>query len=137
MFVGSSVGQGIQSVTIDCGGNPGFSVENGNFDFIGLVVENCRRPGGNSGAFSAHFATITLNTLWVADNAAGQGGGLYLEGGSGFLFCSFIINNMATDVGGSIFVMGALFSVVESNMTDNQLDDIACANSSVPPHRHG
>ena len=135
MFVGSSAGQGIQSATIDCGGNPGFSVENGNFDFIGLVVQNCRRPGGNGGAFSARFATITLDTLRVADNAAGRGGGLYLEGGSGFSFRSFIVNNTATDVGGGIFVTGASFSVVESNVTGNQPDDIACANGSVQAFR--
>jgi len=132
----------VQSATIDCGGNPGFSIENGNFNFICLVVQNCQRPRGNGGAFSARFATIMLGTLRVADNTAGRGGGLYLEGGSGFSFRSFIINNTATDVGGGIFVTGTSFSMVESNVTDNQPDDIACANGiymivfqPIPPKR--
>jgi len=76
-----------------------------------------------------------LGTLWVADNSVGQGGRLYLKGSSGFLFCSFIINNMVTNMGGSIFVMGALFSVVESNVTNNQPDDIACTNGTVQEFR--
>merc|ERR1711879_510725 len=99
-------GQGVQLATIDCGGRPGFTVENGNAIIAGVIVNNCQRPGGKGAAF-------------------------YLENGSGTIARSYFTSNTATTTGGGIYVTGAQLDLIESNMTGNSPNDIACAGATI------
>merc|ERR1711879_484697 len=93
------------------GGMPGFTVENGNAIIAGVIVNNCQRPGGNGGAFYTRYANIALQAVKVTNSGADKGAAFYLENG--------------------IYVTGAQLDLIESNMTGNSPNDIACAGATI------
>merc|ERR1711879_473214 len=120
-----------QLATIDCGGRPGFTVENGNAIIAGVIVNNCQRPGGNGGAFYTRYANIALQAVKVTNSGADKGAAFYLENGSGTIARSYFTSNTATTTGGGIYVTGAQLDLIESNMTGNSPNDIACAGAAI------
>jgi predicted outer membrane repeat protein len=127
----SSSGLGVQLATIDCGGRPGFTVENGNAIIAGVIVNNCQRPGGNGGAFYTRYANIALQGVKVTNSGADKGAAFYLENGSGTIARSYFTSNTATTTGGGIYVTGSQLDLIESNMTGNSPNDIACAGATI------
>ena len=124
-------GQGVQLATIECGGNPGFTVENGNAIIAGVIVNNCQRPGGNGGAFYTRYANIALQDVKVTNSGADKGAAFYLESGSGTIARSYFTTNTATTTGGGIYVTGSQLDLIESNMTGNSPNDIACSGAAI------
>ncbi len=106
-------------------------MENGSFDFIGLVLNNCQRPGGNGGAFFARNGRIQLDVVKVNNSLAARGAALYLENGSGATYRSFLTSSTATETGGGVFASGSQLDITESNISGNQPNDIVCSGSNV------
>lgn len=88
-------------------------------DHVVATLSNCQLRGNvaastfsfGGGIFAVNFSNLTSTATWIADNSAGEGGGVFLSGGladgTGTFYSVTAENNQAREGGGGFFVDSA------------------------------
>jgi hypothetical protein len=119
-------------VYLDCAGLPGFTVNGGSAYFYGLIITNCRRTDGNGGAFSVHYASVTLSKMDAQYNSAQRGGVLYVENGSASVSQMSMENNSAAIGGAGVFAYRAQITTELVAVEDSTAgSDVGCEQGTI------
>ena len=111
------------STTIVDGTNSGtvFTVNNGmSANLSGVTIQHGANSSSGGGGIANHGA-LTLADSVVANNSAGDGGGILTDGNALTLTASTVSVNTATSSGGGIFVGGGTVQITGSTISGNTL----------------
>ncbi len=120
-------GPGASSLTIDggAGTNRIFSINSATATISGVTLMGGTAnpvglpPSNLGGAIYAELGSLTLDSVYVTDNSASFGGGVYFNGGTHRVVNSTLSANNGSDEGGGISNGGASLMIVNSTISGN------------------
>jgi hypothetical protein len=111
------------STTIVDGTNSGpvFTIDAGmTATLSGLTIQHGANSG-NAGGGIANHGSLTLSESVVANNSAGDGGGIASDGDALTLTASSVSGNTSTSSGGGIFIDGGTVQITGSTISGNTM----------------